>query len=241
MTGRGRTPTRWTTDSTDLLRTRHTWAGSFASICRCWVASPGSAAWACLDGIDVWYPTIYADGTVRGRGLGGRGHRTAGPVGMAHREQGDPAEGTTTPRCTVDLPGRRRASDHRVHHRHPGRPRSSRWIMRRTDRYDGVGNSRFPASSMAIRCTSAIRGGGPRSASPSTSPTRSFRTLVTTAVPFSWKTTVQTGSPAMPGELSFLRIGLRRARRGRRFPSLTGSIGARLLLADLRVAHRCRS
>jgi len=80
------------------------------------------AAWlACLDGIDVWYPTINADGTIRDGASCRGGHRVARPVCLADRQQGDSAEGTATPRRAANVPGRRWAPSHGLHHRHPGR------------------------------------------------------------------------------------------------------------------------
>src|SRR5664279_3726105 len=82
----------------------------------CWPTPPRLA---CLDGIDVWYPTINADGSVRDGAWVAEATGLLDLSAWPRREQGDPAEGMTTPRRAVDVPGRRRAPDHRVHHRHP--------------------------------------------------------------------------------------------------------------------------
>ena len=77
--------------------------------------------WACLDGIDVWYPTINADGTTR------EGAWVAEATNLLDLSEWPDGRWVNLrkerphPRCTADLPGRRRASDHRLHHRHPCR------------------------------------------------------------------------------------------------------------------------
>ena len=79
----------------------------------CWPTPPGLA---CLDGIDVWYPTINADGTIRDGAWVAEATDLVDLSAWPDREQGDPAEGTTTPRGAADVHRRRRAS---------GSPRSS--------------------------------------------------------------------------------------------------------------------
>ena len=72
-----------------------------------------------LDGIDVWYPTINADGTMRDGAWVAEATAlldlSAWPTGsrvILRKERPHPG-------CAADVPRRRRAPGHRVHHRHP--------------------------------------------------------------------------------------------------------------------------
>src|SRR6478735_7183047 len=63
------------------------------------------------------------------RRLGGRGHRSGGPVEMACRHPADPAQGTPASRRAAAVHRCRWAPGHRVSHRHPQRRdrRPARW------------------------------------------------------------------------------------------------------------------